>query len=588
MVDQPENPKKLFAIAMRGVQRFIAESETTRDLAVSSAAASLLTRALCVALDASGAEIVSPANGTDEPTADATNSFSARSLPNRVVAIHGHPEEVAPRAIAAAEQLWVGWKPQGIADAPPPELTWVSVPWTGDIASDYTALLETLNARKRTSWFDSAPIAWSSRSDPSFGICALTARYPVAKVPNQQQATPVSGVILTKRGAVKSERGFPSTSTIATRPWVLDITNAANAGSIERQLIENLRSAWQTLAKKSTRNTLSRYAGHRSGDELLDWFWAFEGYWLITDQWKPDKVQSQLGLDNRPPDSEINALRAARNALVRAASSAGIGSPPTYFAMVALDGDSIGARLSRLETLAQHSDCSGALASTAASQRGELERDFLGRLVYAGGDDVFALVAARDAVALAHRARELIVQGLSPALESVTASGAVLYLHATSPLQGGVRSAQELVKEAKAVSTRKDRLLLAERRRGGLRSKTSFSMSDPLNAHRFATLVSEFEEQRLSPGVIGELARHVGRHRLAPSQWSALHRSLVHRHHVGGGNLRGNTEDVASMLEALASTGGTTSGEDLFGRAEAVMTIARFLAAEAPTHQPTT
>ena len=121
-----------------------------------------------------------------------------------------------------------------------------------------------------------------------------------------------------------------------------------------------------------------------------------------------------------------------------------------------MDGDQIGMTIQKLGE-DQHRKFSRALADFARDDVPRIvEQEHLGRLVYAGGDDVLALLPIRDALTVAETLRtefEQIVADLgitNPKGEAVTASTGMAYVHHTHNLQDAVdaaKNAQKLAKE---------------------------------------------------------------------------------------------------------------------------------------------
>lgn len=140
---------------------------------------------------------------------------------------------------------------------------------------------------------------------------------------------------------------------------------------------------------------------------------------------------------------------------------------PTYFAVVAMDGDNMGKALSTFETVKDHQDFSKALTDFAKRVK-EISNseEYKATLIYAGGDDVLAIIDAKKAVAYAQDLsgtfREVVkVNGVSK-----TASAGIAIAHKTTPLQDVVHAAHKAESQAKQVY-RRDALALAIYKRSG-------------------------------------------------------------------------------------------------------------------------
>lgn len=91
--------------------------------------------------------------------------------------------------------------------------------------------------------------------------------------------------------------------------------------------------------------------------------------------------------------------------------------PHGYLAALVADGDFMGKAIESLTTSAAHRRLSEALARFSGRAREIVECKHLGELVYAGGDDVLALVCVTDALACAEALRDAFAQELARAVE---------------------------------------------------------------------------------------------------------------------------------------------------------------------------
>jgi len=137
-----------------------------------------------------------------------------------------------------------------------------------------------------------------------------------------------------------------------------------------------------------------------------------------------------------------------------------------YLAAIAFDGDSIGQWVSgdllshekRKNLRGHHEDFSKALSAFALKEVSAVINLHDGFLIYAGGDDVVALVPADTALACAKELREKFLQatkcieGIDPDTKIIIhpdASVGIAIAHVNSPLQDLIREAQKAEKRAK-------------------------------------------------------------------------------------------------------------------------------------------
>lgn len=247
-------------------------------------------------------------------------------------------------------------------------------------------------------------------------------------------------------GSRSRARRFADTATIAARSWLLDDRNGPKIDPVE--VLENRRRNW--------------------GDERNQ-HWS--GQWL---HWSSPDQEMDAG-EPRVPEKVWDAIRKKR---------ATQGPAPIYYAVLMLDGDRMGQWL-RGElgpTLAQvlapevradrdvdvirrrpvlpsvHAAISEALANFALHFVPEIVREHQGELIYAGGDDVLALLPTATALACARKLAATFSQdwATDPADRArllmgrlATVSAGLVMVHYKEDLRFALRSARQAEKFAK-------------------------------------------------------------------------------------------------------------------------------------------
>ncbi len=156
-----------------------------------------------------------------------------------------------------------------------------------------------------------------------------------------------------------------------------------------------------------------------------------------------------------------------------------LGSPPEYYAVLALDGDRMGQWISgRQPGTAQKSPCHRQMLSEAlleiAQQWARTIRDRGGQLVYAGGDDLLALLPGDAALSITRE----IQQQFRGVMESagwpqITVSGGLVFNHFRQPLRHALKEVRELTDVAKN-ETGRDALALSVLLPSGARYRFSW------------------------------------------------------------------------------------------------------------------
>lgn len=137
-------------------------------------------------------------------------------------------------------------------------------------------------------------------------------------------------------------------------------------------------------------------------------------------------------------------------------AAADIGKPGRYFAVLALDGDEMGKWLSGQKqpqgsplTKAWHLDFSQTLAGFALDHVRIIVEKHHGQPIYAGGDDVLAMLPAETAIACAIDLAEKFRACVGAVAPKCTASVGIAMAHMRAPLQDVVASAQDAERTAK-------------------------------------------------------------------------------------------------------------------------------------------
>ncbi|MFL5658943.1 MAG: type III-B CRISPR-associated protein Cas10/Cmr2, partial [Ktedonobacteraceae bacterium] len=97
-------------------------------------------------------------------------------------------------------------------------------------------------------------------------------------------------------------------------------------------------------------------------------------------------------------DRKADEGRRALQTLLRETDKANITRPTPYYAMIQMDGDHMGTLIGDVKEQSEHTAISKALSDFSREEAPKVvEHEYPGRLIYAGGDDVFALAPlARD------------------------------------------------------------------------------------------------------------------------------------------------------------------------------------------------
>jgi CRISPR-associated protein Cmr2 len=463
------------------VQGFVAQARRTRDLWAGSFLLSYLSNAAMDAVVAHGGRVVLPARGPVQPFG---------TVPNRFLA-EGVDAEGAREAAASVQRAWARiaeavWQDvvEHVArlgkDTRPIwtrqvngfwEITWaIGAPGCLDArkhwrtpplrveGGDHCALMSDLQEI-------SGYVRAREQQQQDDFWAALRARCGVLDLAKDERLCAVAlikrlfpRVVESTTGLTFRAQSWPSTSYLAAVPWL------AHVARHHRDTMRDYASRAQSLAGKAFGERHTHIACLRDVDTGGSRFLHMDGNFFFV---------QQLENANRTPfDEPAGDDDPKRRALVRALEEIHrqVGRKPApYYALLSMDGDSMGKLLSQARELHTGTGAAEEIVTRSlkafADQVPDLVRAHNGVPVYAGGDDVLALLPAPDAcacaAALAERYRRSFAQHCPPALAGdATLSGAIVYAHYATALRQVLVTAHRLLDDVAKDATGRDSLAI--------------------------------------------------------------------------------------------------------------------------------
>jgi len=340
---------------------------------------------------------------------------------------------------------------------------------------------------------------------------------------------------------VAEQRDFPSTSTVASRPF--------------------LEKACGLLAdyRKAVKDLLGQHLHKTQQDKE----WPYDGDLLFAETLKPRRLEASYGLQN--PDPE--ALKAASEELRKLYKRVG-SEPSPYYSVIVLDGDDMGKRFSQRLDETAHRELSGKLAEFATKAKDTIGRHS-GSPVYSGGDDVLALAPLSTAFELA--------QDLTRSFDTTTegtASAGLAIVHHLYPLGAALRAARAAERQAKQLESKAAACVRVIRRSGeAVEMRSAWS---PIG-DTFAMIVGLFQEDGTGAPLSSRLAYDVRQAAYALPKADAKSKAelkrLIRRHRNDKHPRAPDPESLAARLHEWAT--GLPCGMEELGR---WLLFARFVA----------
>ncbi len=369
----------LLAIAVGPVQEFIAAARRTRDLWFGSYLLSEISRAVAKSVEAHGGKLIFPASSDAENVANVILA----ELPT------GEPRDVAAKAKHAAQERWLefageahskasGVIRQDIWDDQVEDVIEFYAAWvasTADYRTDRCTLMRLLAGRKNCRDFlpakGRAGVPKSSLDGQRESVLKEGDRTEWPKKLRLSIGEQLDVVGVVKRVA-EGHRPYSSVARVAAETWLQGVRNKA--------AFEALKTACEAV------RGLNKVA------EQNYQYFPFEGTVIYKD--RHTDLQKELGLD-------ATDLKPVASALKKLG-----GEPNPYLAVLVADGDSMGKRLSQIESAPLHREFSAKLATFAAQAKKIVESENHGGvLIYAGGDDVIAFLPVHTALLCARSLR---------------------------------------------------------------------------------------------------------------------------------------------------------------------------------------
>jgi len=380
---------------------------------------------------------------------------------------------------------------------------------------------------------------------------------------------------------------FPSTSTVAAGQFLLDVLDAG--GEPLQQLHTHAATVDAALGKLQVSGNapegVRRLAAQAVPDQakckrLLE----LDGDWLYPESFQAEPLKREL--DVALPEEALARCRTSAKAVKAAALAAGITPPSKYYAVVALDGDKmrdwlIGKRGPQWELLfhpntqptaeqtqnlkrppgpAMHLALSDCLKAFSLDLAKPIVDDYGGALLYAGGDDVLALLPTARLYGVLGALRERFVgdatgwfvqegeaRRVLGGTRGMTVSAGVAIVHRSHDLSLAVEKAQWLLKHEAKKRLDRDAFALGLLRRSGEITETGWkfggvgaqflpALQGVLDLMRTGRLSTRFAyrvrgcswaEGAADPAALRALTRHLAGQHAKPGQKDAAQEAVA-------------------------------------------------------------
>ena len=287
------------------------------------------------------------------------------------------------------------------------------------------------------------------RDDERLSAVALVKRlFPLLETEDQKE---VLGFTL-----AREVRNWPSTAYVAAVPWLKRLADAQD---------DDVIAARRGYEKTARENLSSGYRGEAATEAFglpRKPFFDFDGPLYYED--------GIAALSDEAFRSDGDAGRATlQKSLERLYGACGL-RPSKFYALLVMDGDRIGSLLRDDPDAVK-----AGLAAFAEKVKGHFDppNPDNGVLIYAGGDDVLAMLPVDGAIAAAHTLRGLYDEafagaGIAGSGADFTMSAAIVFAHYKVPLRHVIRKGHEYLEDVAKDRNGRDSLALAAMKPGGI------------------------------------------------------------------------------------------------------------------------
>jgi CRISPR-associated protein Cmr2 len=489
--------QSLLMFSIGPVQPFIAQARRAGDLAAGSW---LISRLMQAALEVvEGEELLYPILPSSPE--------GETGLPNKLVVriLDGRGEAIAQNCEKAVQEAWqtimedvqnhlnklilvdAQWQETWQRQAKSlPEIYWSVIPWSGSddevrrlLGKDatltygrvYTIANRAFETRKALR--DAVP---AEEPGEKCSVCGQrsalhrdgeNARSYWAEVARDKQVTAAQlrpegrerlcGVCAIKRFNNLGRGSFPSVSHMATAGFKARLLGLMQESSLPEELMVALTEHQAMLRMLDLYTIPERVIPFLSDEvEKIDAGWQdlargllrYDGDVLFPETFTPKRMQDSYGIEVTP--EQATGARRKVAVLLEACQGAGVEPSGRYYAILMLDGDRMGQSLAAAGSAETHKAISTVLARFATEEvKRVVEEKRPGRVIYAGGDDVLALLPVEHALEAAAELHRVYQKAMAAKLEKPSTSAGVLFAHHLYPLDAVLRAVRQAEKTAK-------------------------------------------------------------------------------------------------------------------------------------------
>jgi len=295
----------------------------------------------------------------------------------------------------------------------------------------------------------------------------------------------------------KSAGNWPSTAYMAALPWIKQVyRDGGNADQVKRcdDYVEALKRARNTEVSeaKTTEGLFSEILNQIEGIASRPYFATLDGQLFFEDGLRAAAKEGLL----RP--TAVADLKAK----LRAIEPNGMSSP--FYAVLRMDGDSVGKLIGENDQTATNATkVSRALGAFAGQVRGMVDVQHGGATLYAGGDDVLALLPLGRAFDCSQMLQAAYRKAMQDQQLAGTISAAIVFAHFGLPLSFVMAESSRLLADVAKTQNGRNSVAVAVHKPGGMHLQWAARWDDIPTGHAAVATLLDLANSKFNPGARG-------------------------------------------------------------------------------------
>lgn len=518
--------QRYFHFTLGPVQGFVAQARRTKDFYAASFLLSWLAGVAILAVEKQDGKILFPKaddNFLDWMTGRGKGQEPLQgSIPNRFsaeVSENFHPEQVVATVKAAwaalAEHIW-----QGDIAGLPVNLEKTAAVWAGQVDHFFEITWVLADSREESNLLDrrknwrihAMPAQSGMKCQIIEGLQELSGEVrPEAKVRDifwetlrrkinnrndLRQGEYLCAIAWIKRRFVHYFKDFsttvhgiplkgwklnqqvPSVAYLAALPWLANTLEMATRHPEVKKAYSDFYQAAQRIADHDGWAMRFSAVDHWTSDEHL----GNKGWGKIDGSvFFEEQLESRFSEKDKSNQKDIDAVKIALKGLQKKSK---LSAPSPFYAVLLMDGDSLGKQMGKVDKQAMITNALENFTKGVPKIINDHSRfDRNGFLVYAGGDDVLALLPLEEALPCAAAIRQHYLQCFAKAgVKGLsTISAAIIFAHIKMPLLKPLAAAHPLLDAIAKDLTGRDALAVQVLKPGGEALTWSLPWQEVLN-----------------------------------------------------------------------------------------------------------